>query len=180
MELPKRTRTIGLGILSVFLIWHAIGISLIGPFSQSYLRDNAMKIYNNYLATLHLDDSWPFYAPNPFMGSILSYETISNSGETKTYPLTQARGKYEHAYFRYTNFYAYLFSDPEYTKKRGYDKSVARFLCEQHQKDSIKEINFILLSQTTFAYEDYRKGKRALDKEFMGKSIYGPYSCAQS
>jgi len=136
-----------------------------------------MNVYQNYLAVFRLDRSWPFYAPNPFLGSILSYETISASGETRIYPLTGAREKFNHAYFRYTNFYAYLFSDAEYSKKRGYDKSVARYLCNQHKGSDITSINFILLNQTTFTYEDYQKGNRPLDEEFLQKTVYGPYSC---
>ena len=180
MEWSKRSRTVGFTVLSIFIIWHSIGIAIIGPFSKSYLRDGLMTVYQDYLSFFHLNKSWPFYAPNPFLGSMLSYETISPSGEVEAYPLTHARGRYEHAYFRYTNFYGYLFSDPEYSKKRGYDKSVARYLCSQHEQGEVKEINFILLNQTTFTYEDYRNGKRPLDKEFLQKTVYGPYSCVQS
>lgn len=180
MEWPQRARSAGFFILSVFIIWHAIGITIIGPFSKSYLRDNLMNVYQDYLAIFHLDRSWPFYAPNPFLGSILSYETVSVSGETNAYPLTQARDKFDHAYFRYTNFYAYLFSDPEYTKKRGYDSSVARFLCNQHLARDVIAINFILREQKMFTYEDYRAGKRPLDEEFLETKAFGPYSCTQS
>ncbi|WP_455222782.1 hypothetical protein [Kaarinaea lacus] len=180
MEWSQRARSAGFIILSVFIIWHVIGITIIGPFSKSYLRDGLMNVYQDYLAVFHLDRSWPFYAPNPFLGSILNYETVSGSGEIKSYPLTHARNKFDHAYFRYTNFYAYLFSDPEYTKKRGYDKSVARYLCSQHEVEDIASINFVLLNQKTFTYEDYQKGKRPLDEEFLKKTVYGPYSCSQS
>lgn len=179
MERSKLTRNVALSLLSVFIIWHSIGIGIVGPFSQSYLRDGLMSVYKDYLGFFHLDRSWPFYAPNPFRGSILSYETISSSGKTDTHPLTQARDKFDHAYFRYTNFYAYLFSNPKYSKKRGYDKSVARYLCNRHQGDNVTAINFILLNQTAFSSEDYRSGKRPLDEEFLSKSVYGPYSCAR-
>lgn len=180
MEWTQRSRTISFTILSAFIIWHVIGFSIVGPFAKSDLRDGLMNIYQNYLAVFHLDRSWPFYAPNPSLGSILSYETVSTSGETKTYPLTQARDKFDHAYFRYTNFYAYLFSDPKYTVKRGYDKSVARYLCKQHDGSHITNLNFILLSQRKFSNEDYQKGKRPLDEDFLQKTVFGPYSCTQS
>ena len=179
MEWSQRTRSTGFLILSVFIIWHAIGITIIGPFSKSYMRDGLMNVYQDYLAVFHLDKSWPFYAPNPFLGSILSYETVSAIGENQVHPLTQSRERYDHSYFRYTNFYAYLFSDVEYSKQRGYDKSVVRYLCNQHKGTDITSINFILLNQTTFTYEDYQKGKRPLDEEFLEKTIYGPYSCGQ-
>ena len=180
MEWSKRARSVGFFLLSVFIIWHAIGIAMLGPFGKSYLRDGLMNIYQNYLTVFHLDRSWPFYAPNPFLGSILSYETLSTSGETKSYPLTQSREKFDHSYFRYTNFYAYLFGHVEYSKYRGYDKSVARYLCSQHKGSDITSINFILLNQMTFTYEDYRNGKRPLDEEFLEKTIFGPYSCVPS
>jgi hypothetical protein len=180
MEWSQRSRSFGLFILSVFIIWHAAGIAIVGPFGKSYLRDNLMHAYRDYLAVFHLDRSWPFYAPNPFLGSILNYETVSTPGETKIYPLTQARKQYDHAYFRYTNFYAYLFSDPDYSKKRGYDKSVASYLCKQHAGSDITAINFILLNQKAFSYEDYRKGKRPLDEAFLERKVFGPYPCKQS
>jgi hypothetical protein len=180
MERSQRTRSIGLTILSIFIIWHTIGIGIVGPFAKSYLRDSLMALYDGYLAVFHLDRSWPFYAPNPFPGSILSYETISATGTTKLHPLTQAREKFDHAYFRYTNFYAYLFSDPKYTKQRGYDKSVARFLCGQHKGEDITALNFVLLKQTKFTYADHKNGKHPLDEEFLKKAVFGPYNCAQS
>lgn len=179
MEWLKLTRTASFILLSFFVVWHAIGISIVGPFNKSHLRDNLMTVYHDYLAVFHLDNSWPFYAPNPFLGSILSYETINASQQTKTYPLTQARHRFEHAYFRYTNFYAYLFSNPEYTKQRGYDKSVARYLCSQHKTGDVMAINFILLNQTTFTDEDYRNGMKPLDEQFLQKTVYGPYPCAE-
>ncbi|WP_455209555.1 hypothetical protein [Kaarinaea lacus] len=178
MDWSQRARSAGFVLLSAFLIWHTIGITIVGPFSKSYLRDSLMNVYQHYLAAFHLDRSWPFYAPNPFLGSILSYETVSAAGETRTYPLTQSREKFAHSYFRYTNFYAYLFSNPEYTKKRGYDLSVARYLCSQHLDSNITSINFILLNQTTFTYEDYRNGKRPLDDAFLKKTVFGPYRCS--
>jgi len=177
MERTKKLHAVGLGLFSIFLIWHAVGISIVGPAGDSYLRKSLMSIYQPYLTLLHLDGSWPFYAPNPFMGSVLRYETINSSEESQIYPLTNIREKYEHAYFRYTNFYAYLFSDPNYTKERGYDKSVAQHLCTQHEKSNIKLINFILLKQKRFTYQDYRQGKRPLDAEFMDKTVFGPYPC---
>ncbi|MCI0507731.1 MAG: hypothetical protein L0Z73_16695 [Gammaproteobacteria bacterium] len=180
MDWSQRTRSLGLIILSVFIVWHAIGIAVVGPFGKSYLRDSLMRLYHNYLAVFHLDRSWPFYAPNPFLGSILNYETVSASGETKIYPLTHAREKFDHAYFRYTNFYAYLFNDPDYSKRRGYDKSVAHYLCKQHAGRNITAINFILFSQRPFSYEDYQKGKRPLDEEFLERKAFGPYHCEQS
>jgi len=177
MERSKKIHTVGLGLFSIFLLWHAVGISMVGPAGDSYLRKSLMSFYQLYLILLHLDGSWFFYAPDPFMGSILRYETINSSGDSQIYPLTNIRAKYEHAYFRYTNFYAYLFSDPKYSKKRGYDKSVAQYLCAQHEKSTTKSINFILLKQKRFTYIDYQQGKQPLDAEFLNKSVFGPYPC---
>ena len=177
MESSPKSRKIGLAIFSVFIIWHAVGITIVGPFSESNFRNGLMSLYKDYLGILHLDTSWPFYAPNPGRGSVLRYETTSASGEKKYFHLTQARGKYEHAYFRYSNFYNYLFSHPKYAEKRGYDKSVARFLCARHKGKNVISIRFILLRQQEFTYEDYKKGKRPLDKEFLKRTFYGPFSC---
>jgi len=170
-------RRLTLGLFSIFILWHIIGISLVGPAHSGYLHNTLMKVYGPYLSVLHLDRSWPFYAPDPFAGSILRYEAIDSNGNSKTYPLTEAREKFNHAYFRYTNFYAYLFSNPAYSHERGYDRSVARFLCSQHRESHATAINFILLNQKPFSYQDYRLGKNPLSDEFLDKTEFGPYKC---
>ena len=162
--------------LSLFIIWHAIGISVVGPAYTSVMRDNLMKIYGHYLAIINLDSGWPFYAPDPYLGSILSYETITNSDHRVNHPLSHARDKFDHAYFRYTNFYAYLFKNQSYSLKRGYDKSVARFLCSQHSSDVVA-INFILQHQKRFTHTNYQRGYRPLDNEFLTTTVIGPYDC---
>ncbi|WP_455220824.1 hypothetical protein [Kaarinaea lacus] len=177
MEWSKRFRTAGFILLSAFIVWHVIGISIVGPSSKSYLRDRLMNLYQDYLAVFHLDRSWPFYAPNPFLGSVLEYETIDASGGKNRYPLTQAREKFDHAYFRYTNFYAYLFSNPQYSKRRGYDKSVARYLCARHTDAGVNAISFILLNQKKFTPENFQEGKQPLAKEFLTETVFGPYEC---
>ena len=178
MAWSQRARSAGFILLSIFIVWHAIGIAIVGPFGKSYLRDNLMGVYQYYLPVFHLDRNWPFYAPEPFIGSILEYETVSTNGEKHTYPLSHAREKFDHAYFRYTNFYAYLFSDPKYTKQRGFDISVANYLCRQHRGTEVTAINFILHSQKIFSFKDYQQGKRPLDEEFVTQKVFGPYSCA--
>lgn len=177
MQWSKRARAAGFFLLSLFIIWHSVGIVIVGPFDKSYMRDGLMKVYQTYLATFHLNQSWPFYAPNPVLGSILNYQTVSSTGDIKTYPLTQAREKFDHAYFRYTNFYAYLFSNPKYSRKKGYDKSVARYLCSQHRGEDVVSINFILMNQKRFTRDDYLAGKRPLDDEFLNETKFGPYLC---
>ena len=180
MDQSRRIRSVSFSLLSAFLLWHAVGVSIVGPSADSYLRQSLMSFYQDYLAVFHLDRSWPFYAPDPFRGSILRYQTVNAVGETHTYPLTEARQKFNHAYFRYTNFYAYLFSNPQYSKKRGYDRSVARYLCEQHAGSDVRAINFVLLNQKRFTYQDYQQGKRPLDEEFLRKTMFGPYRCKSS
>jgi len=177
MVWSQRMRTAGFVVLSAFIVWHAIGIAVVGPFGKSYLRDNLMSVYQYYLPVFHLNRNWPFYAPDPFLGSMLSYETVAANGEKQRYPLTHARDKYDHAYFRYTNLYAYLFSDVEYTKRRGFDNAVANYFCQLHADNPVDAVNFVLLSQKKFSYEDYRQGKHALDPEFVSETVYGPYRC---
>lgn len=162
---------------SVFLAWHVIGITLVGPFSQSEFHNQLMKVYGGYLALFHLDRNWPFYAPNPYLGSILTYQTSTADGETQIYPLSQKQGKMQHAYFRYTNFSAYMFLDPEYSKKRHYDLSLARYLCRLHKDQQVLQIQFNLETQQTFTAQDYLAGKHALDPEFLHSQTFGPYSC---
>ncbi len=177
MECSKRGKTTGYAVMSVFIVWHVVGIGIVGPSRESYIHDRLMNYFEHYLSLFHLNRSWPFYAPDPYPGSVLSYETVDSSGERKTYPLTQARPKFDHAYFRYTNFYAYLFSDPQYTKDRGYDISLAHYLCSRHSGSYVASINFVLLNQKPFTHKDYRQGKHPLEEEFLQKSVFGPYPC---
>jgi len=162
--------------MSIFVIWHFVAIVIIGPFSSSYLHNNLVKIYRPYLTLTHLERSWSFYAPPP-MGSILRYKTISKNAVEKNYPLTPTDKKFSHSYFRYTNFYYYLFYNPRYIAKRGYDRSVTRFLCDKHKSEGIIEIVYVLLKQKSFSYKDFLNGKKATDKEFLAKTLFGPYKC---
>lgn len=170
-------KKIGFGLFSLFILWHVIAIGVVGPASKSYLRDHLMRVFGPYLQVLKLDRSWPFYAPNPFYGSLLSYEIEYPSGDKRHYELTLARHKFQHAYFRYTNFYAYLFKDPRYSHEKGYDKSVAQFLCRRHSLSGSGQLRFTLKRQQKFTYEDYRQGKRPLDSDFIKIINFGPYSC---
>lgn len=176
MDWSRRIRMIGLVLMSLFIIWHTIAIAIVGPFGQSYLRGNFLTIYQDYLSLFQLNRSWSFYS-SPSIGSILSYEVNTATGETLIFPLTNKKQKFDHAYFRYTNFYVYLFHNPVGSKNRGYDKSVARYLCAQHEGIDAAEIRFILQLQKLFTYKDYRNGKRPLDEEFLEKKIFGPYRC---
>jgi len=167
----------GYALLSLFIIWHVLAITIVGPFSQSYLHDHLMNVFGPYLRFLQLDREWPFYAPNPPLGRIMQYQIIDPNGDRQTYPLTQARDKFDHAYFRYTNFYYYLFNNPKYSKSKGYVKSVARYLCRQHKNEHVSAISFIVLDQKRFTYQDFQNGKRPLDPEFLRERHFGPYAC---
>jgi len=173
----KTLRRIGYAAFSAFIAWHVVAITIVGPFSKSYLRDGLMQIFGGYLDLTELNRGWPFYAPDPSFGRIMRYQTIAADGKTTLYPLTQAREKFDHAYFRYTNFYFYLFDNPRYSKTKHYDKSVARFLCRRHQNEGISAINFIVIDQSRFTYLDYQKGARPLDQTFLNEKQFGPYPC---
>lgn len=175
-----RLRRLGYALFSLFILWHVAAITIVGPFSKSYLRDGLMQVFGGYLSFFKLDRSWPFYAPNPAYGRIMRYETIDGDGKRALYPLTQARDKFDHAYFRYTNFYFYLFNNPQYSKARGYDVSVARYLCGQHANDKTVAINFIVLNQKRLTYLDYQQGKRPQDPDFLTQKEFGPYPCQTS
>ena len=171
-------RKAGFAVMSAFIVWHAVGVSLVGPLPDSELRKNLMEVYGYYLAFFHLDSTWMFYAPNPSFGSILRYETLNSRGEKSVFPLSESHGKFDHAYSRYTNFYGYLFAYPKYARNHGYHKSVARYLCGQHQKsEEIVQIRFFIFRQQRFTKDDYLKGKHPLDNEFLKKGVSRAYKC---
>lgn len=173
----KRIRSAGFVIFSVFIVWHLIGISVVGPLYNRNPYSSLSNIYANYLSILRLNRAWPFYAPNPQLGIIMRYETVDALGKSQIHRLTEAFGRYQHAYARYSNVFVYLFEDPDYTRQRGFDKSVAGYLCRQHKNDDIKSINFIVLNQTEYTHLDYKQGKNPLDPEFIDRKVFGPYPC---
>lgn len=179
MQRSELKQKIVLTLFSVFIVWHAIGIGVVAPSHGSHFRESMMKIYGNYLSTFRIHPTWHFYSPNPGRGVLISYETISDSGGRQRYPLSQARHKFNHAYFRYTNFYVYLFSDEDYSARQGYDQSVANYLCRQHEGENVSQIEFVYYSQKVFSPQNYRDGKRALDDEFLSRdATYGPFNCS--
>ncbi len=179
MQLIKKyKRKFTLVIFSIFIVWHVLAITIGSSLGKNVISNNLVEAYGYYLTILHRYSTWHFYSPNPGLGSILSYDAISHSGESERYPLTQARRKLNHTYFRYTNFYYYLFHYPDSAAERGYDKSVAKYLCGLHKDKDISEIKFSLRYQKPFSHLDYQNGKRALDEEFLGdEKVFGPFSC---
>ena len=179
MVRSERIRKEGLGLMSVFIVWHLIAILVVGPSHESKIRSSLYDPYKEYLWLLKLDGPWSFYAPNVAYGILFRYQTVSSTGETNTYPLTEAKKKYEHGYVRNINFYLYFFFNPEYTKKHGYDKSVARYLCSKHAGEDVKEIVFRRNVQKRFTPEDYLAGKNPYGPPFLRHFDYGPYPCSK-
>lgn len=177
MKVSSRIHKISMGLMSAFIAWHLIAMMIVGPFHESKIRSSLMKIYDEYLWLLKLDGPWSFYAPNVSYGTIFRYITVNSTGERKTYPLTESKKKYEHGYVRNINFYLYFFFDAAYTRKSGYDKSVARYLCHKHSHNDVKEIIFRRYLQKRFTPEDYLLGKDPYSKEFLKFTDYGPYPC---
>lgn len=178
MTRRERLRKITLGLMSVFIVWHMMAMMVVGPFHESKLRSSLYDIFKEYLWLVKLDGPWSFYAPNVAYGTIFRYETVSASGERKTHPLTEAKKKFEHGYVRNINFYLYFFFNPEYTRKQGYDKSVARHLCNKHAGEDVDQIIFRRYVQKRFTPQDYLMGKNPLDDEFLKFKVFGPYPCA--
>jgi len=175
----KRNRSVGLSLMSVFIIWHLIAMLVVGPSHQSNLRSSLIGIYEEYLWFLKLDGPWSFYAPNVPYGILFRYETVSSTGEVKTYPLTEAKNKLDHGYVRNINFYLYFFFNSVDTKQRGYDKSVARYLCDKHAGTDVKEIVFRRYLQKRFTPKDYLQGKDPYSRAFLRHTVHGPYPCSQ-
>ena len=166
------------GIFSLFIVWHVIAIAVVGPMWGDSPEVLKQSHFRHYLAFFHLDRAWPFYAPNPQLGTLVRYQTVDSTGTVKTYPLTEAYNRYQHAFSRNGNIYTYLFQYPEYTSDRGFDRSIARYLCSRHAGEQIQSIKFIQLVQKPLSHQDYLKGARPLDPEYVNSSIFGPYPCS--
>ena len=174
----ERMRKAGLALMSVFIVWHLCAMLVVGPSHKSKLRSALYGHYKEYLWLLSLDGPWAFYAPNVPYGVIFRYQTVSSTGEIKTWPLTEAKKKYEHGYVRNINFYLYFLFNPEYARKQGYDKSVARYLCGKHAEEDVKEIVFRRNQQKRFTPEDFLAGKDPYAPPFLKQLTYGPYPCS--
>lgn len=176
MSVRDRLRAVGTVALSAFIVWHAVGVAFVGPAGDSYLRRQLLQIYRPYLDALQLNRRWAFFAPDPAYGSWFEYEIVRPSGARERFPLSHARPRFHHAYFRHTSFYFYLFDGWERARERSYDRSVARYLCRQHGGDAVS-VYFVQHYQQRFTDGDYRLGKRPLDPAFVVDRVDGPYTC---
>jgi hypothetical protein len=176
MTTARPLHSAGIVALSVFIVWHAVGIAFVGPSGDSQLRRQLLEVWRPYLDFLQLNRRWAFFAPDVAYGSFFEYEVLRSSGTRERYPLSHALHRFHPAYFRHTSFYYYLFDGWERARARGYDRSVARYLCRLHGTEAVS-IHFVRHYQRRFTAADYRLGKRPLDPAFVDDYVDGPYAC---
>ena len=71
-RLRTRRPRAALAIASLFAIWHTTAL-LIAPAPESRLQGVVYPIFRPYLALLHLDAGWGFFAPDPHPGVRMLY-----------------------------------------------------------------------------------------------------------
>jgi hypothetical protein len=151
-------------VMSLVVGWHSVAL-LISP-----LPDNSgalrwvRSFMNPYLTVFRLDNKWSFFAPNVGRQSVFRYIVEDAEGKEHTFePLNEPTWSFP----KYTMWrqFKYLFdsmvSDPE-----AYVPVVA-LLCRQHASLKPAAVSFVVVEELDFWPDDYLKGHRPLQPDFV-------------
>jgi len=170
---PLRERII-YGLMSAFVIWHSIAIT-VGPAPrQSEIAQAISPLVDPYLNLIYLNVGWGFFAPVGFTSEIrLAIET--SDGKTQTIAPTR-------------NLPFHLPSTLWIKDRlRGVGQTIANEktrpqviadLCAEYQHMKPAKISMIEISQEKYVTpKDYLAGKRPLGEGFSEKRILGAGEC---
>jgi hypothetical protein len=162
-------------LTSMFLIWHTLAL-VIGPSPQSHLRDNLFGYFQPYLSLFRLNNAWAFYAPEPELGSVVNYKVIGEDGDAQEFDVYNDQlDRWSASYFRFNAFFNNIYWQSEVYRR--YRNSYIQYLCRRHAALNPESIVLVRINQTRLTHEDYLKGARPLDPEFIEVHTSQPVRC---
>jgi hypothetical protein len=129
---------------------------------------------NPYLTIFRLDNRWSFFAPNVGRQVVFRYIVEDAQGNEHTFePLNEPSWSFpKYAMWRQFKYlYDSVVADPETFVP------VVGVLCRQHASLKPVAISFVSVAELDFWPEDYLKGRRPLDPEFVKATRLTNTSC---
>lgn len=129
-------------------------------------------IFQPYLALLHLDSGWGFFAPDPHPGVRMLYVLTDDQGRKHEVDFTSSLERSATGFQRYTMMQDYLWIEAQ-----PYTTHAARYLCRRHADLRPRQIAFRFHRVQPLTPEAYLQGHRPLDPEFLVIEDHEPVPC---
>lgn len=155
---------------SLFILWH-VAAMVIGPGPGSYVMGKVYPLWRPYLRFLHLENYWAFFAPEPSAGKWVRYVIEDDQGQLHFFKLAEELDPKDPLFFRHSSLITDI-SDPPSPGTLG----LADYLGEQHKKLSPSRIQFVVGWQQRLSREQFMKGQRPFDPDFIEFEYFTPLS----
>jgi hypothetical protein len=170
--------------MSLFVAWHTLAM-MVAPMPDSSAAVRWLRSFlNPYLYAFRLDNRWSFFAPNVGKQLLFRYVVEDGTGNEHVFePLSERSWSVpkgagnEHPYgpvnqgsrsiakyvmWRETKYlYDGVMDDPESRT------AVVAQLCQRHASLKPVAVSFLMIEEREFWPEDYLKGHRPLDPDFV-------------
>lgn len=159
-------------LLSVFAAWH-LGACIVAPMPACYLKRLVYPVYEPYLALLHIDSGWGFFAPDPGRGLDMSFLVTDSIGTEHRFEFSKRLDRSSPIYLRYTSMQDNLFM-----QKKPYIADAAAHVCRQYASLDPRSVQFEFGVTTIVLPDDYLAGARPLDESTLEITRSDTFPCS--
>ena len=160
--------------MSLVVVWHSLAIIVAPAPDGSTIVQSLRSLLQPYLSLFRLDNKWNFFVPaGRFMH--LSYVVEVADGKQHTFipaaePSNSIAGYVMWREFKY--LYEGVIEIPEVRSA-----TVASLLCSKHASLHPVAISLLQVQELDFSRDDYLKGHRPLDPEFVSVNTVSTNRC---
>jgi hypothetical protein len=158
-------------LASIFLIWHLLAI-FIGPAPGSYTMGKIYPKFVPYLNSFNLNNEWGFFAPDPHSGSLARYIVEDKQGKQFVFKLNEAEHRNDPAFLRRSSFYLTMIR-----KRQPYLTAGLEHLCQRHAEMKPAGVQLFVGHQIIVSHDDYLKGGRPLQDNFINLEYFEALKC---
>ena len=151
--------------MSLVVGWHALAVMLAPAPDNSEALQSLRFVLQPYLSMLRLDNNWSFFAPSVGKHAQFRYVVEDAAGTEHTFVPTEERSWSLAGYVLWREFkylYEGIMEDPD-----GRGDAMGAFLCRKHASLRPLSVTLVEVREKDFWREDFLRGKRPLDSEFV-------------
>lgn len=174
MKSPWRDRLV-YGAMSLIVGWHSLAM-IVAPMPDDSAPVKMFRsILQPYLSLFRLDNKWNFFAPS--VGKHLQFRYVVEDAKGHQHvfiPVLEPSESIAH-YVMWREFKYFYEGVMEAPDLRGY--AIAPKLCKRHASLQPISISLLQVQEEVFSPDDYLRGHRPQDPEFMTVNVLAKIDC---